>query len=199
MQIQRSVPPNSFDNIVSNQMQVVVVPNSNYVGSVSLIFYVSSSPFFASYDKQQYTFFLRRHGPSSRRPPTSPRMRSRHSPTNCWPHSPTEFPTVPRPTSLLSSTGGDNSTNGGRHYHQFVQPERSLWVAHLHQRGNYPVYVSIQNYLGAATTVVSTASVPPSLSLTATGANNIVSWPAWATDYQLQSATRPRGCELAGG
>ena len=41
--------------------------------------------------------------------------------------------------------------------------------------------------------MVLTASVPPSMSLTTTGTNNIVAWPAWATDYQLQSATNLAG------
>src|SRR5439155_834687 len=41
---------------VTNQMQFVVVPNTNYTGPVSLIFYVSSSPTFSIYDQQTYTF-----------------------------------------------------------------------------------------------------------------------------------------------
>jgi PKD repeat protein len=55
--------------------------------------------------------------------------------------------------------------------------------------GNYPVYLTVQSLFGASATVVSTASVPPVVSLTRTGTNNVVRWPAWATDYQLQSTT----------
>jgi hypothetical protein len=42
-------------------------------------------------------------------------------------------------------------------------------------------------------TVVATASVSPDISLTVAGINNIITWPAWATDYQLQFNTNPAG------
>ncbi|HWY31363.1 MAG TPA: hypothetical protein VNX46_11430, partial [Candidatus Acidoferrum sp.] len=62
--------------------------------------------------------------------------------------------------------------------------------AHIYTNaGTYPVYITIQSYLGAAATVMATANVPPSISLTTAGTNTIVTWPAWATDYQLESAT----------
>lgn len=82
---------------------------------------------------------------------------------------------------------GDNSTNNG-----VILTNANGWkeVHGFHtytNAGTYPVYISVQSYLGAAATVIATASVPPSISLTSAGANNIISWPAWATDYQLQS------------
>ncbi len=53
--------------------------------------------------------------------------------------------------------------------------------------GTYPVYVTIQSALGITATVVATASVPPSLTLARTGTNNTLRWPAWATDYRVQT------------
>lgn len=55
--------------------------------------------------------------------------------------------------------------------------------------GHYPIYVTIRSTFGAEATVVSTAYVQPSVSLTRTGTSNVLRWPAWATDYQLQSHT----------
>jgi hypothetical protein len=41
--------------------------------------------------------------------------------------------------------------------------------------------------MGASATAVSTAHVPPTVSFARSGTNNVIRWPAWATDYQLQS------------
>ena len=55
--------------------------------------------------------------------------------------------------------------------------------------GQYPVYITIRSSLGAEATVVATAYVQPSISLTRNGISNLLSWPAWATDYHLQTHT----------
>jgi hypothetical protein len=179
---------NSFDNIVSNQMQVFVIPNSNYVGPVSLIFYVSSSPSFTTYDQQLYTFAFGDTVISA-------------VPTNFTAPALVPF------TNLLLATftngvpnsattnftafinWGDNSTNGG-----LILTNLAGWKevhgSHTYTNaGNYPVYLTVQSAFGASMTVVCTGSVPPVVSLARMGTNNMVSWPAWATDYQLQSAT----------
>jgi cyclophilin family peptidyl-prolyl cis-trans isomerase len=88
---------------------------------------------------------------------------------------------------------GDNSTNIG-----VILTNANGWkeVSGSHtyaNAGTYPVYITVQSYLGASATVVSAASVPPSVSLAIVGTNNVISWPAWATDYQLQSATNLAG------
>jgi cyclophilin family peptidyl-prolyl cis-trans isomerase len=179
---------NSFDNIISNQMQVIVAPNSNYVGPVSLIFYVSSNPSFNSYDKQQYTFaFGDTPIPAVATNFTCYALTSFTNQlmatfTNGVPNSnPTNF------TAIIN--WGDNSTNLGVINNNLLN-QKVVFGAHTYTNaGTYPVYITISSYLGAAATVVSTASVPPNLSLTTAGTNGIVAWPAWATDYQLQSAT----------
>jgi hypothetical protein len=84
---------------------------------------------------------------------------------------------------------GDNSTNTGVIVTNLLN-QKEVLGAHIYTNaGDYPVYITIQSYLGAAATVVATASVPPSVSLATVGTNSIISWPAWATDYQLQSTT----------
>ena len=194
MRIRSVSATNSFDNIVSNQMQVVIVPNTNYVGPVSLIFYVSSSPSsLPVYDQRcRYTFAF---GDT----PVSAQA------TNFTALALTSFTnqllatfTNGVPNSAITNFSafinwGDNSTNSGVIVTNLLN-QKEVLGAHIYTNaGDYPVYITIQSYLGAAATVVSTASVPPSVSLTTAGTNSIVAWPAWATDYQLQSATNLAG------
>ena len=81
---------------------------------------------------------------------------------------------------------GDNSTSSGLIVSNLNWKE--VRGAHTYTNaGNYPVYVTIQSALGAAATVVSTATVPPSITLTRGGANNTIWWPAWATEYLVQT------------
>ena len=78
---------------------------------------------------------------------------------------------------------GDNSTNGGI-IATGSNGQKEVLGSHTYTNaGDYPIYLTIQSTVGASATVVATASVPPSLSL----AGNVIRWPAWATDYQLQS------------
>lgn len=185
--------PNSFDNIISNQMQVVIVPNSNYVGPVNLIFFVSSSPSFASYDFQTYTFAIG----------DTPIVAQ--ATNNFIAYALTSFTnqlmvtfTNGVPNSAATNftafiNWGDNSTNSGVIVTNLFN-QKEIYGAHTYTNaGDYPVYINVQSYLGAAATVVLTASVPPSINLTTTDTNDIVAWPAWATDYQLQSATNLAG------
>jgi cyclophilin family peptidyl-prolyl cis-trans isomerase len=184
---------NSFYDIVTNQMKLVVVPNTNYAGPVSFIFYVSSSPSFASYDLQKYTFafgdtpIVAQATNFTAFALTSFTNQLMATFTNGVPNS-----AVTNFTAFIN--WGDNSTNSGVIATNLLN-QKEIFGAHTYTNaGTYPVYITIQSYLGAAATVIATASVPPSLSLTTTGANNIIAWPAWATDYQLQSTTN-----LAGG
>src|ERR1022692_2097537 len=179
---------NSFFNVVTNQMKLVIVPNTNYVGPVSFIFYVSSSPSFSSYDSQTYTFafgdtVMKALGTNFVAQPLVPFTNQVVATfTNGIPNSAS--------TNFAASINwGDNVITAG-----LIQTNASglkeVRGAHTYTNsGNYPVYISIQSYLGAAATVVSTSIVPPSVSLTRTGTNNLVKWPAWAADYQLQSHT----------
>jgi cyclophilin family peptidyl-prolyl cis-trans isomerase len=84
---------------------------------------------------------------------------------------------------------GDNSTNSGVIFTN-ASGSKEVHGGHTYTNaGHYPVYVTIQSALGAEATVVATAIVPPSVSLTRTGPSNLLKWPAWATDYQLLSCS----------
>jgi cyclophilin family peptidyl-prolyl cis-trans isomerase len=183
---------NSFDNIVSNQLEIVVVPNTNYASLVSLILYVSASPAFASYDQQKYTFvFGDTRVVAQAIHFTVPALtaftnRLLATFTNGVPDSDaTNF------TAFIN--WGDNVTNSGvilANADGFKEVRGSHTYTNA---GDYPVYITIQSYVGASATVVSTASVPPSITFSRIGADNVLRWPGWATDYQLQSTTNIAG------
>ena len=192
---------------INGQLQFFVKPNTNYAGPVSINFTVSSSSLWSfykqlglplpPYDQQKYTFVF------GDRPIVA-------QATNFTAQALLPFTNqlVAMFTNGVSNSDvtnfnayinwGDNSTNSGVIVtNEFNQKE--VRGAHTYTNaGNYPVYITIQSNLGVSATVVSTANVPPSISLTAAGTTNVVAWPAWATDYQLQSATNLAGANWQG-
>jgi cyclophilin family peptidyl-prolyl cis-trans isomerase len=179
---------NSFYNLVNGQLQMVFVPNTNYVGPISFTAIVSSSPiwnYFPTafpYDSQKYTFAfgdtaISAVGTNFVATPLTPFTNQLLATfTNGVPNSPTnDF------TAFIN--WGDNSTNGGT-IATGSNGQKEVLGSHTYTNaGDYPIYLTIRSTVGASATVVATASVPPSLSL----AGNVIRWPAWATDYQLQS------------
>jgi cyclophilin family peptidyl-prolyl cis-trans isomerase len=192
---------------INGQLQFFVKPNTNYAGPVSINFTVSSSSLWSfykqlglplpPYDQQKYTFVFG----------DTPIVAQA---TNFTAQALLPFTNqlVAMFTNGVSNSDvtnfnayinwGDNSTNSGVIVtNEFNQKE--VRGAHTYTNaGNYPVYITIQSNLGVSATVVSTANVPPSISLTAAGTTNVVAWPAWATDYQLQSATNLAGANWQG-
>ena len=176
---------NSTMNLTSGQM--IVIPATNYVGSVKLIVGVSSTSLFSTYDSQIYTFTfgdtviyaVPSNFVATVRVPFTNQLVALF--TNGVPNSLTNNFTA-------AINWGDNSTNGG-----VIVTNLAGWKevrgSHTYTNaGNYPVYLTIQSTLGANATLVCTGSVPPMMSLTRTGTNNMVRWPAWTTDYVLQGA-----------
>jgi cyclophilin family peptidyl-prolyl cis-trans isomerase len=180
------------------QLQILLNPPTNYSGPVTLVFVVATSPLWfyyptqIPYDRQTYTFAF---GDT----PITAQAANFSAPalmaftnqllaifTNGIPNSPaTNFTT--------SINWGDNSISSGLIATNLLL-EKEILGAHTYTNaGTYPVYVTIQSALGAESTVMATASVPPLLSLTSAGSNTVISWPAWATDYHLQSATNITG------
>lgn len=102
--------------------------------------------------------------------------------TNAVPNSPTN-----NFTAFIN--WGDNSTNSGGIVNGLNGRKNVLGSHTYTNAGDYPIYLTIQSTVGASTTVVSTANVPPALNLSLAGGQNIVSSQAWATDYQLVSDT----------
>jgi hypothetical protein len=177
---------NSFFNVVTNQLQVVIVPNTNYVGPLSFIFQVSAG--FAPYDQQAYTFAIGDTAISAiatnfiTQPLALFSNQLIATFTNGVANSPTN-------NFSASINWGDNSTNSGVIKTNSLG-RKEVRSSHIYTNsGDYPVYITIQSALGASATVVSTSTVPPNVSLTRVRTNNCVAWPAWAFSYQPQSNT----------
>ncbi|MBU6411683.1 MAG: hypothetical protein KGR98_14960, partial [Verrucomicrobia bacterium] len=181
---------NSFFKVVTNQLMLVMVPDTNYAGPVRCNVYVSGSPAFSSYDVQNYTFAF---GDTAIAATAGNFEAEALTPiTNCLLARFTNGVPGAAPANFSASINwGDNTISSG-----LIVTNPAGWkeVRGTHtytNAGNYPVYVTLQSALGASATMVSTGSVPPSLTLTRTATNDLVGWPAWATDYQLQSNTNP--------
>lgn len=194
---------NSFFSLVTtNQLQAVVVPNSNYAGSVGLLFVVAPYPYWNDprftnwfsnpsqypYDSQTYTFTFGDTAITAiatnfiARPLTLFSNQLVATFTNGVVNSPTNnFSTF--------INWGDNSTGNGVIKTNLLG-RKEVRGSHIYTNsGDYPVYITIQSALGASATVVSTSTVLPNVSLTRIRTNNSVAWPAWAFAYQPQSNT----------
>ncbi len=179
---------NSFYIVVTNQLEFVIVPSTNYAGPASFMFYVSASPAFGTYDQQSYAFafgdtVINAIATNFIAPALAPFSNQLIATfTNGVPISPaTNF------SAFIN--WGDNSTNSGVITTNSLG-HKEVRGSHIYTNsGDYPVYITIQSALGASATIVSTSTVPPSLSLTRSGANYSVGWPAWAFAYQLLSNT----------
>jgi cyclophilin family peptidyl-prolyl cis-trans isomerase len=179
---------NLFYSGVTNQLKFVIVPNTNYTGPVSAIVYVSASPSFGTYDQQAYTFafgdtVINAIATNFITPALAPFSNQLIATfTNGVSNSATnDF------SAFIN--WGDNSTNSGVIATNSLG-RKEVRGSHIYTNsGDYPVYITIQSTLGASVTVVSTSTVPPSLSLTRLGTNNSVGWPAWAFAYRLLSNT----------
>jgi cyclophilin family peptidyl-prolyl cis-trans isomerase len=184
---------NTIFSVVNGQLQMVVVPNTNYVGPLAFYIVVSYSSiwnFFPTqlpYDAQVYAFavgdtVISVFGTNFIAP-------ARASFTNQVLATFTNGVFNSPATNFTAFINwGDNSTNSG------VIVTNLNWKevrgAHMYTNaGTYPVYVTIQSALGFAATAMSAANVPPAIALARTGNNNTVTWPAWAADYNIESNT----------
>ena len=145
-----------------------MVPNTNYTGPVSFIFYVSASPSVATYDQQAYTFAF---GDT-----VIHAIATNFVAPALAPFSNQLIATFTNGVANSSTTNfsafinwGDNSTNSGVIMTNSLGRKEVRGSHTYTNSGDYPVYITIQSTLGASTTVVCTSTVPPSLSLTRVG------------------------------
>ena len=180
------------------QLQLVVVPTNNYVGTISLRMVVSINSLWSSFptafpfDRQIYTLAFGDTGITAQG-------------TNFVATALTAFTNQVIATftnGVASSVGtnftavinwGDNSTNIGVVVND-LNYRKSVLGAHTYTNsGNYPVFITIQSNRGASASVNSLAMVPPHLELSLIATNAVFTWPAWAVNYQLQSNTNLAG------
>ncbi|MEI6217426.1 MAG: peptidylprolyl isomerase [bacterium] len=177
-----------IESFNSTNGEVVIVPSNGYTGPLRYLCLVSPNAGLYPYDSQIYTFAIG----------DTPIIG--HA-TNFTAFALTSFTNQLLATftnGVASSSGtnftafinwGDNSTNSG-----IILTNAAGWKevhgSHTYTNaGSYPVDITVQSYLGATANLISTATVPPSVSVMRTGTSNIVVWPAWAVDYRLQSTT----------
>ena len=179
---------NSSFSIVNGQLQMIIVPNTNYIGAASFAIRVGPNSSLTTFDRQVFSFAfgdtvisaVPTNFTATALVPFTNQLLATF--TNGVPNSPTS-------NFAASINWGDNTISGGV---IVTNPAGGKEVRASHtytNAGNYPVYLTLLSAFGAHATVVSTASVPPAVSLARISTNNVVRWPAWATDYQLQSAT----------
>lgn len=186
---------NSSYNILANgQLQLFLVPNSNFAGAVRFYGIVSSSslweyfPSYFPYDLQAYTFVFgdTAMGATASNFVAQPNVAFTNQLLATFTNG-VAGSAVTNFTALIN--WGDNSTNSGVILTN-ASGRKEVRGAHTYTNaGTYPVYVTIRSRFGVETTVVATAFVPPNLSQTHVGAQSTLRWPAWATEYQLQSST----------
>ena len=187
---------------INGQLQMITVPNTNFVGSTGYYFVVAQFPYWTFYPFSTW-FYNSGQFPYDLQACT---FAFGDTVISAVPTNFTATASVPFTNLLLATftngvpnsatnnfialiNWGDNSTNSGVITTNSLGRKEARGSHTYANAGNDPVYLTIQSAFGASAMVVSTASVPPVVSLARTGTNNVVRWPAWATDYQLQSAT----------
>jgi cyclophilin family peptidyl-prolyl cis-trans isomerase len=193
---------NSVGSLNNGQLQWITVPNSNFAGLTGYYFVVASFPYwnyypFATwfYNPSQYPYALGTYS-----------FAFGDTPVSAQGANFTAFALMPFTNQLLATftngvpgsptnnftafiNWGDNSTNSGVIANGLNNRKNVLGSHTYTNAGNYPIYLTIQSTVGASVTVVSTANVPPTLGSILAGTQNVISWPAWATGYQLLSNT----------
>ncbi len=179
---------NSTFTSTTNHLQMIAVPNSNYAGSLSFDIYVSSSSTFQTYDEQIYTFTFGDTAIAA--VATNFTAQTLTLFTNQLLATFTNGVSKSSPTNFTATINwGDNILTSGV-ITTNLSGQKEVRGAHTYTNsGDYPVYLTIQSLPGASASVIATVSVTPTINLVRTSPNNSVSWPAWATAYQLQSAT----------
>ncbi len=186
---------NSFNSVGPNgELQVVIVPDSNYVGTVTLSVYVSSSPLwnlFPSvfpYDSQTYHFSIG-DTPIAALPAQLVAQPLREFTGQLLATFTNSVPTSPPGNFNALINWGDNSTSSGT-ITADASGRKEVRGSHTYTNaGDYPVYVTIKSAAGAEATIRSSAQVQPHLSIARDGGHYFLRWPAWATEYQVQSHT----------
>lgn len=191
---------NSLFLVAGSQLQAAIIPATNFTGSVTMNYFLSSDPNWSFY----YANF-----PASYWPPYDVQTHVFVFGDTAITATPTNLlaaPLVPFTNQLLATftnglpnslpanftaviNWGDDSTSSGSIVTN-ASGRKEVRGAHTYTNsGEYPIYLSIRSLLGVEARAVSAAIVPPNVTLTRVGTNSAVRWPAWAFDYSLQSLT----------
>jgi cyclophilin family peptidyl-prolyl cis-trans isomerase len=192
---------NTTSAATNGGFHVVIVPNSNYVGFVEYQIVVSSSP--------EWYFYYQFGFPQNSLPPFDwqyHRFAFGDTPISALGTNITARPLIGFTNQILATftngvpnspsnnftasvNWGDNSLSSAIIVTN-TSGRKEIRGTHTYTNsGVYPIYITINSVGGAQTNVVSVATVQPSLSLTRSGTNNVLRWPAWAAEFRAQSHT----------
>ena len=195
----------------SGQLKFYVTATANFAGQAAYTFFVSSSSAWYSY----YQFY----GPDSPYLPPyyvltyyftfgdTPINAQVSLPLPQWPGTFTNLLLATftngvagsAPTNFTASIQwGDDSITAGVITTNLARMKEVLGSHTYTNSGIYPISITIQSGLGVTAVVSNAVTVLPSLSLTYTGPNMIVAWPAWAYGFDLQSCSNLTGAVWSG-
>jgi len=187
------------------QLQFLVKPTNNYVGSASINFIVSTNSNWLTY-YQYYPLF----GPLPAYCQQNCTFIFGDTPITAQPASISPQTLVPFTNLLLATftngvagsavtnfsaaiNWGDNTITAGVINTNAVK-FKQVFGAHTYTNsGDFPIYVTIQSVLGVTAVVSNTLTVMPTLQTGRSGTNNALSWPSWAFAYVLQANTNLTG------
>ena len=175
----------NFDGLTG---QFTVVPNPGYSGPLQFYVAVSQNSNFSTYDIQRYVFVVGDTDISAM--PTNLTARPLVSFTNQILATFTNGIANSSSNNFTAAINwGDNSTNSGVIVTN-ASGRKEVRGTHTYTNsGVYPIYVTIKSVAGAETNVVAVATVQPSVTMTRSGTNDVLRWPAWAGDFQPQTHT----------
>lgn len=186
---------NTFNNIGPNgDLQVVIVPDSNYVGTVTLSVFVSPSPIWNlfpnlfPFDSQNYQFTIG-DTPIAALPQNLVAQPLKTFTNQLLATFTNGAPNSPPGNFSALINWGDNSISSGTITADASGRKEARGSHTYTNSGDYPVYVTLKSVSGAEATVRASAQVQPHLSIVRDGGHYFLRWPAWATEYQLQSHT----------
>jgi peptidyl-prolyl cis-trans isomerase A (cyclophilin A) len=175
-------------NSTFNNGLLIIVPHTNFSGPIHFYTAVSPDNFFSTYDYQDQTVvfgdtLIKGVGTNfTVLPMVEFSSHVLATFTNGVPNSAASNFTA-------SINWGDNSVSAGTVQTNAAGRKEVRGTHTYTNSGNYPIYIWLTSYLGANTTVISTSTVLPSVTLSRTGTNNTLRWPAWAFDYTAQTHT----------
>jgi peptidyl-prolyl cis-trans isomerase A (cyclophilin A) len=187
---------------VDGQIQIFIVPATNYAGPVSIYFDVSAYSSWQTdyeyfgindpYAEREYTFVFGDTPIAAQAASVAPQKSGVF--TNLLLAAFTNGVAGSAVTNFSAAINwGDDTITAGA-ITTNAAGFKQVFGSHAYTNsGDYPVYITVQSGLGVTAVVSNTVTVPPSLTLNHTATNNVLVWPAWASAYQLQSSTNLAG------
>jgi len=192
---------NSLPSVINGQLQMVVVPKSNYAGITEWQFVASTNSnwyfYYANnfpqnlwppYDWQAYRFVFGDTAVSAlpTNVATGNAMGVVNQPLATFTNG---VPNSSATNFLATISWGDDTVSGGTIVTNAAGRKEVRGSHTFPKAGIYPVRVTIESKIGVSTTVVSIVTVPPALTMIRTGTSNTLRWPAWAAEFAPQTHT----------